>query len=431
MQKIIDEDPSDCDALIFFADEALLNGDIDQGIFQFRQVIHLEPHKDRAYVALAKLYMAQGNESMARQILQECIQNNNSSAAKIMLSQLFEKNNQLEDAIQQIRSVPGIYSSRLELFKTLIRLEIKNRNFSQVQKDLTNALEVEPYKEFSIVALSKFFVLQGQFDDSHDLLDNYLKSDDQNPLFLEQKISVFIAQKDFANAFAYIDKQIVDKSLQYYLKGNILWAQKNIDDASVMYEKSLEMKNNRYVLMKLLHVYTQSEQYDNAIERALPYMKAHESDFRLAFLLGYLYEHVNEYDLALKFYQLALEKNPQFFPAMNNLAYLYANHFPTKKNLQSALSLIKQRGFSLDTQFLDTLGWVHVQMGHPKKAIALLKHVVSRPDPSPLACYHLGVAYMHDGQTQLAREWLNKSVNTDVHFPEKQMARKLLQEIAG
>jgi hypothetical protein len=38
---------------------------------------------------------------------------------------------------------------------------------------------------------------------------------------------------------------------------------------------------------------------------------------------------------------------------------------------------------------------------------------------------------MRAGQAQRAREWLTKSVNAQSDFPEKEIARKLLNEIAG
>jgi hypothetical protein len=43
--------------------------------------------------------------------------------------------------------------------------------------------------------------------------------------------------------------------------------------------------------------------------------------------------------------------------------------------------------------------------------------------------YHLGATYIRDGQTELGRKWLTKSVNAHVDFPEKNSARKLLDEI--
>ncbi|GAU09127.1 tetratricopeptide repeat protein [Desulfoplanes formicivorans] len=431
MQDIIKDDPSDCDALFYFANAALLDGDIDQGIFQFRQVIHLEPHKDRAFVALARLYLSRGDETMARQILMDCIQNNNSPAARILLSQLYEKNNQLDDAIQQLTSIPGIFSSRLELFQKLIRLQIKNKHFSQAEQNLVDALSVEAYQEFSVLTLAKLFARQGNTIKSHEFLDKYIDKNADNSLLLEQKIGIFISKNEFSKASAYIDNKVADKSLQYYLYGNLFTAQQKIDEAVDMYSKSFDLKNRRSVLMKLLHVYTKEEKYAQAIELASTYIQSHENDFRLAFLLGYLHEKMNQYDSARQFYQLALEKNPHFFPAVNNLAYLYANHFPTKKNLEAALTLLKQGGFSADTPFLDTLGWVYAQLGHTEKSIALLKTIVAQSEPSPLVCYHLGVAYLQNGQGDLAREWLNKAVNAEDSFPEKHIARKLLKEIAG
>lgn len=431
MARILRDDPSDSDALLFFAQKDSLEGSFDQAIFKFRQVIHLEPDKDRSYLALAHLYLARSDYIMARQVLFECIQNNKSSAARILLSRIFEKSNQVDNAIEQLRMIPDVFKSRIDLFSHLIKLEMKNNDFLQVEKDLITVFDHKPYRYFSQLTLSKLYSLQGLFDKAHSIINQAIQEDNTQIPFFEQKISIFLDQKKNSDASNFIDNHVADESIRLFLHGELLLASNDINNATSMLKKSIDIKENRYVFKKLLHLYIKNAQISHAIGIAKHYIKSHENDFQILFLLGYLHEQSNAYQNAAAFYKRSLQSNPNYFPAANNLAYLYAEKFPTRSNLEYALNLIEQGLFVANSQSLDTLGWVYSQLGDIKHSLAIFEILASWPDVSPVVFYHLGATYMRDGQAERAREWLTKSVNAHSDFPEKKNARKLLNEIAG
>jgi tetratricopeptide (TPR) repeat protein len=432
MTRILKDDPSDCDALMYFANKDALNGNFDQAIFTFRQVIHLEADKDRSYLALAQLYLARSDLVMARQVLFECIQNSRSSSARILLAKIFEEDNQLTNAIDQLRMVPDVFKTRSDLFRHLVQLEIKNRNFSQVEKDLLAVLDHKPYEYFSRLTLSKLYSSQGFFDKAHHMIDQAIETDKTQIPFYEQKISIFFDQQNIAGAHQFIDNHVADESVRYFLQGELLLTINNdVNKALTMFKKSLDINGNRYLTMKLLHMYIQNDQTLQAIDVAKRYVESHDSDAQILFLLGYLYEMSGEYQYAITSYKRSLQSNPSYFPAVNNLAYLYAEKFPTRSNLEYALDLIEQGLFVMNSQSLDTLGWVYSQLGEIDHSLAIFETLATWPDVSPVVFYHLGATYMRAGQAQRAREWLTKSVNAQSDFPEKEIARKLLNEIAG
>jgi tetratricopeptide (TPR) repeat protein len=429
MTEILKDDPSDCDALMFFAQRDSLDGNFDQAVFKYRQIIHLEPNTDRSYLGLAQLYLVRSDDTMARQVLFECIQNNKSSAARILLAKIFETNNQLDKAIEQIRLVPELLTSRINLFSQLIQLEIRNKNLSQAEKDLLDVLKYEPYRHFAHLALSKLYALQGLFDKAHAIINPLTEEDTIHIPCIVQKISLFIDQKKFSDALYFIDKKVLDEALALFLKGELVLAKNDTNRAVKLFENSFEMNQNRFVVMKLLNLYVQNRQISDAIDIAKRYVKSHDRDSQVLFLLGYLYELSGEYEYAVTYYKRSLQSNPEYLPALNNLAYLYAEKFPTRTNLEYALHIIRQGLFTPNSQLLDTLGWIYFQLGDIEHSLEIFKTVASWPDVSPVVFYHLGATYIRDGQTELGRKWLTKSVNAHVDFPEKNSARKLLGEI--
>ena len=57
---------------------------------------------------------------------------------------------------------------------------------------------------------------------------------------------------------------------------------------------------------------------------------------------------------------------------------------------------------------MDTLGWVYYRLGELDKAVPLLEKAVDGAGQVPVLRYHLGMAYMANGQNVLAREQLEK-----------------------
>jgi Flp pilus assembly protein TadD len=75
---------------------------------------------------------------------------------------------------------------------------------------------------------------------------------------------------------------------------------------------------------------------------------------------------------------------------------------------------------------LDTVGWILFKRGEYQRAINTLTESARLLPESPGIQYHLGLAAQKAGNTALARESLEKAVNSTTPFAEKQDARKAL-----
>ena len=124
-------------------------------------------------------------------------------------------------------------------------------------------------------------------------------------------------------------------------------------------KKSIE-KNPSFITpyLTLAKIYISRNQIDNAIELYSRLIKNRPDQPGPHSLVGSLYEQQQKYDLAEKHYKKALEINPDYIPAVNNLAFLYADQ---DKNLNTALDLARQakERFGKVPAIMDTLGWVY------------------------------------------------------------------------
>ncbi|OPX18673.1 MAG: hypothetical protein BZ151_13495, partial [Desulfobacca sp. 4484_104] len=93
----------------------------------------------------------------------------------------------------------------------------------------------------------------------------------------------------------------------------------------------------------------------------------------------------------MKSYEDALQVNAEFVPAMNNLAWLYAEH---GGNIDRALSLAEdaKRLRPDDPRITDTLGWIYYKKNIFTRAAVYLREAAEKLGDNPVVHYHLGMA---------------------------------------
>jgi len=141
--------------------------------------------------------------------------------------------------------------------------------------------------------------------------------------------------------------------------------------------------------------------------------------------LGELRQTLGQTELAIAAYQAAADE-PALAPvALNNMAYLIVNE---QGDAQTAL-VLAQRALELGgerPETLDTLGWIHLQIGDVAQALSHLERAKSGLPGMPTVRYHLGMAYLQAGQREKARAELQEALTLSRTFPEAQQTRAAL-----
>jgi Flp pilus assembly protein TadD len=75
------------------------------------------------------------------------------------------------------------------------------------------------------------------------------------------------------------------------------------------------------------------------------------------------------------------------------------------------------------------LGWIFYNRGVYQRALALLKESAAKLPENPEIQYHLGMAALKAGDTEIARRSLAKATAAPTHFAGKEEARKTLTQL--
>jgi Flp pilus assembly protein TadD len=120
-----------------------------------------------------------------------------------------------------------------------------------------------------------------------------------------------------------------------------------------------------------------------------------------------------------------LTLNPNFVPALNNLAYIYSEKL---NNLDRAAELARKAHELVpgEPSVADTFGWVLYRQGKYQEATELLEQSASKsPDKGEIQ-FHLGMATYMMGRLDEARTALQKAVSVPSDFPGKDEAKSRL-----
>ncbi len=177
------------------------------------------------------------------------------------------------------------------------------------------------------------------------------------------------------------------------------------------------------------NILMQQGRLDEAIESYQAMIEKHPDMLEGHIALGTLKDQAGNTTGAMKAYSKALEIQPGFAPAANNLAWLIAKSEKPDLGEALRLALIAKAALPEDPMVSDTLGYIHYRRGSYQLAMTQFNQAIEkRPDMAVLH-YHMALALHADGHTQKAIDALEKALSLEADFPEHEKADRLLTEI--
>jgi tetratricopeptide (TPR) repeat protein len=175
----------------------------------------------------------------------------------------------------------------------------------------------------------------------------------------------------------------------------------------------------------LARIYMADKKVNDAILKYEALLKANPQQTAPHMFLGMIYEDRKQYDLSETHYRAALDINPGFSPAANNLAYILVEQ---DKDLNEALDFarIAREKLPNDPYVIDTMGWVYYKKGLYDSAIGEFTDSLAKIPDNPSVNYHLGMAYYKKGDPEQARTYLEKALNISSSFDGAQEAKQVL-----
>ena len=403
----------------------------------FQTLVKDEPESARYNFLLGSAHFSKREFDQAKPFLAKALEKNpRLLQARMMMAKMYFRQGDLylaEDNTKQIlEKIPHHYEANLLMGD----IAMGHQEHAEARTLYEKMADRYPDKP---PAWYKLGLLDRSRNDADSALAHFDKALALNPYLMDvftHIIRTHASQKEYRRAIRRCDAHLektADKpvagSVILNLKANLMLAQNKESEGKVLLEQAIE-KNPGHVTpyMTLARLY----KMDNDLEKALETYKAlteKRPDQAVPFgRMGVLYEKLGQPDKAETAYKSALDIDPEYLPAVNNLAYLYAEQY---KELNKALDLARQAKERLGRvpAVMDTLGWVYYKRELYDMAIAEFKACVEKEPANPIFQYHLGLTQYKLGNFFKSEAALKKALELQKDFPGAADAREVLSRL--
>jgi tetratricopeptide (TPR) repeat protein len=314
----------------------------------------------------------------------------------------------------------------------ILRAESEDTQPATAQSDLDKAIQMEPKSPIGYSAMAAFLRRQGKDEEARKYYEQALDRDPAHFEALTGVVSILMHQKQNARALERVQAQaarMADNDSLYTLLGGLQVANKDLAGAEMSLRKAGQLNPaNLDAITLLSKVEMARGEGDQAVATAYKTIDNNPRNVTAYFFAGTLEELRGRRQEAEDVYRKALQVDPNYGPAANNLAYLMLEN---GKNPEEALSLARlaRQKMPNSPSAADTLAWAYYQKGLYDLAIHLLQEALQEAPENATYHYHMGMVYQRQKNMAAARKELQHTLQLDPNFTEANKIRETLQRL--
>jgi tetratricopeptide (TPR) repeat protein len=325
-----------------------------------------------------------------------------------------------EKLVQDIPLDPRGYVLRAES-------ESKNKQTDEAARDLKRAMEISPQNASLYVAMGNLLRQEGN---NRGAQRSYEEALDRNPRTMEALagiVSILDGQRRTAEAIDRVEQQLTktpDNDRAYLLLAGLQTARKDLAGAESSLRNAIRVNpHNVDAWILLSKVQMARGDQNSAIATAYQLVSSSPQDVHSYFFAGTMEELVGRMQKAEELYRQALQIEPNYAPAANNLAYLMVQR---GEDLDSALSLaqIARQKMPDSASAADTLAWVYYHKGLYGYAADLLREALQRSPRNATYHYHLGMVYENQNKKPAAKTQMELALQIDPNYKDALQGRE-------
>lgn len=317
------------------------------------------------------------------------------------------------------------------------KIYIARKKYDEAEKIFTTLIELAPENPLAYYGLGQVKLRQHKDNNALELFEKAITLNPNQIDIFSDIISIYLSSKQYDKGLEQCEKYFIvagnDLAIQSVicnLKANLLIGRGDIELARKELEKSIE-KNPKNILpyYTLANIFKSGNRVEKEIETYNQLIKnRNDKTVIIAYdRLGSIYEKQGKNDLAESCYKKALNLNPEYVSALNNLAYFYTQQ---DKNLNQALDLArraKEKAGNVPV-VMDTLGWVYFKKELYDEALGELKNCIALQPQNPIFHYHIGLIYNKKWDYTNAKKSLTKALELDPNFDNSEHAKTILSQ---
>jgi len=430
----LQRDPQNYQAMLLTSQLDFAQGNHDKSIADLEHMAKIFPQSPRVQYQLGLAYLADGQRANAVNSLTRVVNaDTNFTDAAILLAGIQIKTGNPLPAGVLLKQV-------LQRQPKNSQAELLLAEAERVQGDTANAMAMyqKLEKEFPTnsqlpVLMGATFLQEQKFDDARNAFNRALQLDSHNFLAMEQLVDLDLLNRQFDDAAKIADKAAAENPgdvSPLLLQAKIALAQADTNHAADILWKAIKTnaKESNPSLL-LAQIYFDAGQTDKATT-LLDNVLAHDTNNISALMLvARIQTAQKNFQGAADNYEKVLTIEPQFSPALNNLAVLYCDNLG---QIDKAVDLAQRARQLLpfNPSTADTLGWVLCKKGNYTGAVNLLQEAATKSPGEPEIQFHLGKALYAVGKETPSRAAFELALQSQKSFPDRDECNQCLAILA-
>jgi len=436
LKAALDNNPRDVPALSQRSQLNIVAGSYADARADLNQVLHYNTDSDKAHFLLATVERAEGSAEKERQELAEVLRlNPQFFAARVALARSYLTANQGHAALDLMDRTPPDQQKGLGFITYHNWALLSIGDLKGLQTGISGGLAQQRTRD---LLLQQALLNQRQQNEAaaRPFLLEILKNNPEDPGALNFLIRGYIAEKKLPAAIdeirALLIKRPQSAALQYHL-GVLLVAKGERKEARDAFTAAVT-HNSQFVPSRLaLAAMDQADGKADAARQELePLLTSKAGELSARMGLSIIEAKAGNYPKAIEHLRKIVDAQPNNVIALNNLAYLLADHTDQTDDALKYAQKAKELAPN-DVNVEGTIGWAYFRKGMYGPALQHLQDAAKREgnnvmEGTAIRRYHLAMAYKKAGDGNNAAKILNVALKLDPNLPEARIASNMVAE---
>lgn len=431
---ILNADPQNVEGILLRGRIAFANGNAAAAIDDFRTVLGKRPESFEVLSQLIRAYVMAGESAMAEQGLRRAIEvDPKHEGVRLELIQLLTEARRYDDALTEIDHMLAVLPNNLDALQTRVDVLIARQEWEKAEAQAQQIQSLYPDKVTGYLQLGHIYFTQSRYDKAEEMYKNAVAQSPLDYPALQSLVQSMMMKDGLSAAQNYVEgflKGYSNHPTAYNILGELYMQQNEHTKAEAAFVRAYQLNPTWINPYKNLgKLYELRGELEAAVQVFLNGLSIVPDSVQLAFLLATAYEELGKYADAADTYEGILANRPRMDLAANNLALMLVEKVGDEAGNKRAVELVQRFHDSKSALFVDTMGWVYYKAGKVADAVKVLEPVVAAFPSIPMPHYHLGAAYLANGQRDEARAQLRQALEPRVPFAGVDDAKKLLQQL--